>query len=185
MEDNKILQLYFERSEEAIVQTDAKYGRMCRHIAGNILRSTEDSEECVNDTWLGAWNRIPPEKPQRFSAYIGRITRNLALKRYAYLSADKRCAEAVYSLSELGDCVSGADSVEDELSCRAVERAISDFLWQQDRVMRVIFVRRYWYFDSIDDICRRTGYSQSKVTSILFRMRKNLREYLEGEGVKV
>ena len=101
------------------------------------------------------------------------------------MSADKRCTEAVYSLSELGDCVSGADSVEDELSCRAAERAISDFLWQQDRVMRVIFVRRYWYFDSIDDICRRTGYSQSKVTSILFRMRKNLREYLEGEGVKV
>ena len=89
MEDYKIVELYFVRSEEAIVQTDVKYGGLCRHIAGNILRSAQDCEECVNDTWLSAWNRIPPEKPQRLSAYVGRIARNLALKRYAYLSAEK------------------------------------------------------------------------------------------------
>lgn len=92
----------------------------------------QDCEECVNDTWLSAWNRIPPEKPQRLSAYVGRIARNLALKRYAYLSAEKRCEEAVCSLTELEDCISGRDSVEDELECRRIESAISDFLWRQE-----------------------------------------------------
>ena len=149
MEDYKIVELYFVRSEEAIVQTDVKYGGLCRHIAGNILRSAQDCEECGNDTWLSAWNRIPPEKPQRLSAYVGRIARNLALKRYAYLSAEKR------------------------------------FLWRQEESARAVFIRRYWYFDSIDDICRRTGYSGSKVTSILFRMRRKLRAYLKDEGVEL
>ena len=185
MEDYKIVELYFVRSEEAIVQTDVKYGGLCRHIAGNILRSAQDCEECVNDTWLSAWNRIPPEKPQRLSAYVGRIARNLALKRYAYLSAEKRCEEAVCSLTELEDCISGRDSVEDELECRRIESAISDFLWRQEESARAVFIRRYWYFDSIDDICRRTGYSGSKVTSILFRMRRKLRVYLKDEGVEL
>ena len=185
MEDYKIIELYFVRSEEAIVQTDVKYGRLCRHIAGNILSSAEDSEECVNDTYLGAWNKIPPEKPQRLSAYIGRITRNLALKRHSYLSAEKRCREAVNSLTELGDCISGRDSVEDELEFRRTERVISDFLWQQSEEMRGIFIRRYWYFDSIEDICQRTGHSRSKVTSILFRMRRRLREYLKAQDVEL
>ena len=182
MEDREIIRLYFSRSEEAIEQTEQKYGRLCRHIAANILASPEDREECVNDTYLGAWNAIPPQNPGRFSSFIGKIARNLALKKFEYLSAEKRNAEAVCSITELGDCVSGTDYVETQLENRHIEKAISDFLWNQGEEERIIFIRRYWYFDPIDSICRRSGYSRSKVTSILFRTRKKLREHLEREG---
>ena len=185
MEDSSIIQLYWERSEQAILETDSKYGRLCRYVAMNILQSPEDGEECVNDAYLGLWNAMPPQRPSRFSVFVSRVTRNLALKKYEYLSAAKRNPEAVCSLSELEDCVSGRDSVEDELENRRVEQAISDFLWRQEEEKRVIFLRRYWYFESIDDICRRSGYSRSKVTSMLHQTRKKLRTYLEKEGIEV
>lgn len=185
MEDSSIIQLYWERSEQAILETDSKYGRLCRYVAMNILQNQEDGEECVNDAYLGLWNAMPPQRPSRFSVFVSRVTRNLALKKYEYLSAAKRNPEAVCSLSELEDCVSGRDSVEDELENRRVEQAISDFLWRQEEEKRVIFLRRYWYFESIDDICRRSGYSRSKVTSMLHQTRKKLRTYLEKEGIEV
>lgn len=185
MEDSSIIQLYWERSEQAILETDSKYGKLCRYVAMNILRSPEDGEECVNDAYLGLWNAMPPQRPSRFSVFVSRVTRNLALKKYDYLSAAKRNPEAVCSLSELEDCVSGRDSVEDELENRRVEQAVSDFLWRQEEEKRVIFLRRYWYFESIDDICRRSGYSRSKVTSMLHQTRKKLRAYLEKEGIEV
>ena len=185
MEDSSIIQLYWERSEQAILETDSKYGRLCRYVAMNILQSPEDGEECVNDAYLGLWNTMPPQRPSRFSVFVSRVTRNLALKKYEYLSAAKRNPEAVCSLSELEDWVSGRDAVEDELENRRVEQAISDFLWRQEEEKRVIFLRRYWYFESIDDICRRSGYSRSKVTSMLHQTRKKLRTYLEKEGIEV
>lgn len=185
MEDNSIIQLYWERSEQAISETDSKYGRLCRYVAMNILKNREDGEECVNDTYLGLWNAMPPQRPSRFSVFVSRVTRNLALKKYEYLSAAKRNPEAVCSLSELEECVSGQDAVENELENRRIEQAISDFLWQQDEEKRVIFLRRYWYFESIDDICRHSGYSRSKVTSMLHQTRKRLRTYLEKEGIEV
>lgn len=123
MEDEAIIELYWRRDEDAIRQTEQKYGRLCRTIAGNILASREDCEECVNDTWLGLWGAIPPKRPYRLSAFAGRITRNLALKRYAYLSAARRNPETVCSLEELGECVSGADCVESELESRRVRQA--------------------------------------------------------------
>lgn len=185
MEDRQIIELYWDRVEDAIRETDAKYGRLCRYIVQNILASPEDSEECVNDTWLGLWNAIPPQRPSRFSAFVGRITRNLALKRFDYLTAAKRCPEAVCSLEELGDCVSGRASVEDELENRRIEEAIDAFLRSLGEEKRTVFLRRYWYFDSIERICRRTGYSQSKVKSMLYHTRQKLRDYLESEGIEV
>ena len=185
MEDRQIIELYWERAEEAIRETSIKYGRLCQYIAQNILSSPEDSEECVNDTWLGLWNAIPPQRPSRFSAFVGRITRNLALKRFDYLNAAKRSPETVRSLEELGECVSGRTSVEDELENRRVEEAIDAFLWSLEEEKRTVFIRRYWYFDSIGVICRRTGWSQSKVKSMLYHTRQKLRDHLEREDIEL
>lgn len=185
MSDSEIVELYLKRSEDAIAETDLKYGRLCRFIAMNILRSKEDGEECVSDAYFGAWNAIPPQRPEKFSAFIGRITRNLALKKYEYVSAAKRNPEAAISLEELEDCVSGGDCVETELENRRIEKAISDFLRRQSLEKRTVFIRRYWYFESVGGICKRCGLSQSKVTSMLYRTRQKLREYLESEGIAV
>jgi RNA polymerase sigma-70 factor (ECF subfamily) len=151
----------------------------------NILRSNEDSDECVNDTYFGAWNAIPPHQPTRFSAFISRITRNLALKKYEHISAAKRNPEVLVSLTELEECVSGQDYVEAELENKRIEKAISDFLWRQDIEKRTVFIRRYWYFESISSICERCGLSQSKVTSMLYHTRQKLRQYLESEGIEL
>lgn len=185
MEDRKIIDLYWARIEDAIRATGEKYGRLCHYVAGNILSSREDCEECVNDTYLGLWNAIPPERPARFSVFVSRITRNLALKKYEYLSAAKRNPETVCSLDELGDCVSGRDTVESELEDRRIEAAIDDFLWQQEEEKRHVFILRYWYFASIEDISRRTGFSQSKVKSMLYHLRKGLRAHLEKEEINL
>lgn len=183
MDDEQIIALYWGRSEDAIRETHKKYARLCFSIAGSILTSREDCEECVNDSYLGLWNAIPQARPARFPVFLGRITRNLALKKFHYLSATRRNPEAMCSLDELGDCVSGQTSPESELENRRVEQAISDFLWRQSAEKRALFIRRYWYFDSIAALCVRTGYSESKVKSILFHMRQKLREQLEKEEI--
>lgn len=183
MEDRALIELYWARDEAAIQETAAKYGRLCACVAGNVLRSAEDREECVNDTYLAVWNAIPVQRPQRFSVFISRITRNLALKKWEYLSAAKRNSSAVLSLEELGECVSGRDSVENELENRRIEEVISAFLQAQSQEKRDVFLRRYWYFDSIEEICRRTGFREGTVKSMLFAMRRRLRDYLEKEGI--
>lgn len=183
MEDEKIVGLYWERNKDAIQETSSKYGKLFFRIASNILRNQDDSEECVNDTYFGLWNAIPKERPSPFSVFASRIARNLALKKYDYLSTEKRNPEAICSFEELGDCVSGRNYVENEVEDRRIERLIDRFLWQEGEEKRNIFLRRYWYFDSIQAICDRTGYSQSKVKSMLFHTRKKLRNYLESEGV--
>lgn len=185
MDDDKIIELYWQRQEAAIKETSLKYGGLCTRIARNILSSYEDSEECVNDTYFAVWNAIPSQKPSIFSAFIGRITRNLALKKYEYISASKRHPAAITSFEELSDCVSGTDSVESEVESRQIERMIDKFLWRQGEEKRNVFIRRYWYFDSIESICHSTGFSQSKVKSMLYEMRQKLRTYLESEGIKV
>lgn len=185
MDDNRIIELYWERNEEAIKETSLKYGGLCIYIAKNILSSYEDREECVNDTYYALWNAIPSEHPNIFSAFISRITRNLALKKYEYISAAKRNPSAITSLDELGDCISGKDSVESEIESKHIVNTISKFLWRQGEEKRNIFIRRYWYFDSIETICKKTGFSQSKVKSILYEMRLKLRKYLESEGIEV
>ncbi|MCI9072712.1 MAG: sigma-70 family RNA polymerase sigma factor [Lachnospiraceae bacterium] len=185
MEDEKIIGLFWERNERAISETSSKYGRLCAYIADNILSNHEDSEECVNDSYLALWNAIPENRPNRFSVFLSRIVRNLALKKYEYISAAKRNSSAVASFEELGDCVSGRESVESEMERKHIEAAINHFLWQQGEEKRNVFIRRYWYFDSIEAICKRTSSSQSRIISMLYEMRQKLRKYLESEGIEV
>ena len=185
LDDKALIERYWARDEAAIEETSARYGRLCFHIAGNILRDPQDCEECVNDSYLAVWNAIPTQRPERFPVFLGRITRNLALKRRDYLSAAKRNPAASVSLEELGDCVSGGRSPESELENRRIEEAISAFLWAQEAEKRNVFLRRYWYFDSIETICRSTGFGESKVKSMLAAMRRKLREQLEREGIEL
>lgn len=157
MEDEKIIGLYWERNEDAITETSSKYGKLFFRIASNILLNHEDSEECVNDTYLGLWNAIPKERPSPFSVFASRITRNLALKKYEYLSAEKRKPEAICSFEELGDCVSGKEYVESEAENRRIEQLIDTFLCQIGEEKRNIFYAdtgiliRLRRFDSILD----------------------------------
>ena len=185
MEDSKIIDLFWGRDEAAIIETSSKYGRLCNYIANNILANHEDSEEVVNDTYLTLWNRIPSDRPSRFSVFIGRITRNLALKRYEYNTASKRNPEAVCSIDELGEIVSGIDFVENEFEKNRIKQAIEQFLLSQDSIKRHVFIRRYWYFDSISEISGRTGFSESKIKSMLFHLRKGLKDHLEKEGIEI
>lgn len=175
--------MFWERSESAIRETDIKYGKLCRHIAMNIVQNIEDVEECINDTYLGAWNAMPQQRPEFLSAFFCRIARNLALKKYEYNSAKKRNAELEISLSELNDCISSGSSVESEYEVMHIAKIISDLLRTLSYENRNVFLRRYWYYDSITDIAGLFGMSESKVKSCLFRTRNKLKEYFEKEGI--
>ncbi len=185
MEDNTIIELYWQRKEEAVTETAAKYGKLCFRIVGNILARHEDCEECVSDTYLKVWNSIPSARPKYFSAFIGRIARNLALDKFAFLNAAKRAQGAAVAFEELEECVSGAASVEDEAEKAHLAQALNRFLATLEKEKRVVFVCRYWRFDSVENIAHRTGYSTGKVKSMLFQLRKKLRAYLESEGIEV
>ncbi len=184
MEDEQIVALYWARDEAALTESDRKYGAYCQSIAWNVLRSREDADECVNDTWLRAWNAMPPEKPDILSAFLGRITRNLSLDRYRRLHAAKRGGGLEVIDLELDDCSAGP-GLDSHLDAIATAEAISAFLRASDQTTRVIFLRRYWYADSIQEIARRYHISESKVKSLLYRSRKRLRRYLEEEGISV
>lgn len=183
MDDEMIIDLYWERSESAIAETSNKYGRYCRAIAFNILANNADAEECENDTYMAAWNTMPSARPNKLLAFLGRVTRNIALDRYDYNKAKKRNGEFDILLSELEDFISAQNNVETEYDAGQVSKLISDFLRSTDAEKRVIFLRRYWFSDSIKDISKQFGMSESKIKSILFRMRKKLKKYLEKEGV--
>lgn len=185
MTDNEIVELYWQRSETAIKETEIKYGKLCRHIAMNILKNSEDADECVNDTYLGAWNAIPPQKPTVFSAYLCRITRNIALKKYGYSNAKKRSMQVEISLTELEDCVFGAKDIPYQFEAEHVAEVISDFLRTLSYENRNVFMRRYWFYDSISDISSRFAISESKVKSMLFRTRSKLKDYLMKEGIEL
>lgn len=182
MEDQKIIELFFARSEEAIEWTRKKYGALCAWIAGNILSNPEDADECVNDALLALWNTIPPARPQRLGAYAARIARNQAGKRLTYNAAQKRGDGMTLSLEELDACLAGSADVEQEVQSRELTRVIEGFLDTLDADSRNIFLRRYWFFDSIEQIAAGFGMTQSKVKTRLFRTRGKLREYLIKEG---
>lgn len=183
MEDNTIIDLYWDRSEEAISVTAAKYGGYCYSIAYNILYDREDSEESVNDTWLAAWNTMPPKRPQILAAFLGKITRYISLDRWRNLHATKRGGgEVPLVLDELEDCVSGGKSTEDAYIEKEAINSINIFLERLPEMERKIFMCRYWYMDPVQDIAKRFGYTESKVTSMLHRSRKKLKQYLEKEG---
>lgn len=186
MEDEQIYELYWARNEEAITRTHEKYGPWCRGIAMRILEIREEAEECVSDTYLQVWNNIPPQRPNVFRAWLGRITRNLALTRYRRSHAEKRGGgQTALALEELRECVSGRESVETAEDSREIAAAINAFLGSLPEVQRSIFLRRYWHMTSIAEIAKAYGMSESRVTSMLHRMRKKLREMLEKEGIAV
>jgi len=186
VEDGMIIDLYFNRSEKAVAETAKKYGNYCFTISNNILKNESDAEECTNETYLKAWNNIPPERPIRLSAFLGRIVRNLSLDRYKFNRREKRKgSEFELLLSELEDCVSSNLTSVDEFDSGFTVQAINDWLLAQVTENRLMFVRRYWYADSIHDLVEKFGMSESKVKSMLFRMRKNLKHHLEKEGVLI
>ena len=184
MEDQGIIDLFFERSEQAITETDKKYGGYCYAIAYNILSSREDSEESVSDTYLTAWNTIPPTKPVHFFAYLAKICRHLAFDRLDWNNAAKRKAEVVALTQEMEECIPGHWQETDVRSAE-ISRLVSSFLWKQTADNRMIFVRRYWYGDSVSEIALRYEISQSAVLMRLSRMREKLAVYLKKEGFQV
>lgn len=186
MEDAAIIELYWERSEAAIEETAEKYGNYCAKIAVNILENREDADECVNDTYMKVWNAIPPQRPAAFPAFLGRITRNLALDRFRAQNAGKRGGGGTaLLLSELEECVPDRGNVEAACEEGAIAKAIESFLGGLDPEHRILFMRRYWYADSISAIAAQFWMSESKVKSILFRTRHKLKVYLERKGITV
>lgn len=182
MEDYEIVNLYWERSENAISETKKKYGHRIVYVIGNILSLEQDVEECVNDTYFGAWNAMPDARPGYLSAFLCRIAKNLALKRYKYLVADKRNKSLETAFEEL-DGVIGTLDIEQEIIAKQVAEAVNAFLKMKKPLHRKIFVRRYYFCDSIDGIAAHLNLSKSAVKSILFRIRKELKKYLESEGL--
>ena len=184
MEDRQIVDLYWARSEKAISETSEKYGRYCYSIANSILHNHEDSEECVNDTWLRAWNAMPDERPDNLSAFLAKITRNLSLNRWERLSAQKRGAgQLPLSLEELSDCIPAADDMERIVDDITLTDILNRFLSSLTAEKRKIFMRRYWYMSSIAEIAADFSISESKVKMSLLRSRKELKQLLEKEGV--
>lgn len=184
MNDTEILALYEARSEQAIQETRTKYGTYCAAIAYRILESIEDSQECVSDTWLKAWNTIPPARPGNLQAYLGRITRNGALHRLREQRAKKRGGgSAALALSELDECVTDGETPEDALLRGQITEAVDRFLEGLSQEKRAVFLLRYWYFCSTREIARKTGMRENTVSSVLFRLRKQLKTHLEQEGI--
>lgn len=184
MTDARIIELYWERSERAIEETDRKYGPYCRSIAFNVLRSHEDAEESVNDTYLRAWNAMPPEKPNILSAFLGKICRRLSIDRWRRGRAEKRGGgEMELALEELEYCVpAGKGDPAEELELRELQRLYDRFISALPTTERRVFLCRYWYMDSVADIARRFDFSEAKVTSMLHRTREKFRAVLEKEG---
>jgi len=180
MDDNEILDLYFARSDQAIVETKTKYGRLCMSVARKILWNYQDNEECVNDTYLHAWNSIPPNRPNAFSAYLARITRNLALDRYEYNRAKKRNAEMETVFLELESCLSTDAGFEE----KELTMLMNTFLQNLNVESRIIFVLHYWYGASIDEISKKLGTGGGKIKSSLFLTRKKLKSFLAEGGIK-
>lgn len=184
MEDARIVDLYWARSETAIDETSAKYGKYCYAIAHNILANAEDADESVNDTYLAAWNSIPPQRPSVLSSFLGKITRRISIDKWRTRNAEKRGGgEIILALDELSDCVPSSRNVEQEVEAALLGKLIDNFVMSLPITERRVFICRYWYLDPIASICQQFGFSQSKVKVMLHRTRNSLRYYLEKEGV--
>lgn len=184
MDEQQIIALYWARSERAIDETARKYGSFCFSIAYNILADHSDSEECVNDTYLRTWNAIPPRRPSKLSAFLGKITRNLALKRWEANHAQKRGGgQVVLALEELGECIPDPDTVERQVDDRLLTEKLNAFLSQLSEESRKIFLRRYWQLCTVKEIAAMDGVNESKVKMSLMRTRGKLRRFLEQEGI--
>ena len=185
MTDTEIINLFFERSEQAIEELAKKHGSAVAKVARNILGNAQDTEECVNDTYLGAWNAIPPHRPDPLRTFVCKIARNLAAKKYHSNTAAIRNSQYDLALDELEEFLSGGDVVEDAYAAQELEEAINGFIAGLDYTDRFIFMRRYWYSDTVRDIAKMAHSTSNSVTVRLFRIREKLKDYLEKEGLLV
>ncbi len=185
MTDERIIELFFARSERGIEELDTKYGATCHRIAQNILGNKEDAEECVNDAYLGVWNSIPPKKPSLLSAFLFKILRNLSITRYHANTAQKRNSFYDIALDELEETISTEESIEKECSQKELTTTIEGFLDTLTRENRVIFVRRYWFSESYTEIAKRTGLTEKNISVRLTRIREKMKEYLSERGILV
>lgn len=185
MEDTAIIELYWARNQDALTQTDRKYGPMCRTLAFNILSDRQDSEECVNDTWHRAWNTMPPQRPDSLRAYLGRIVRNLSISRLRQRTAQKRGGGLNIMLSELEDCLPASGSVEDKLETKELAAAISRWLRTREPDDRVLFVRRYWYGEPCHELAREWNLLPNQMAKRMLKLRRSLKQSLEQEGFDV
>ncbi len=184
MKDADIIKLYQKRSERAITETAQKYQAYCQTIANRILNDRQDTEECLNDTWLKAWNTIPPQIPKVLSAYLGKIARNLALNMYKRKYAGKRIDDRMLvSMEELKDCIDGMETVESRVDSQEIVALLNSYLEQASELERKMFVRRYFYMDTLKEIADGYGVKESYVKTLLYRSRQKLKTYLEQEGV--
>lgn len=185
VDDSQIIDLFYARSEQAITELSVKYGAVCRKVACNILNNALDAEECVNDAYLGIWDTIPPKRPDPLLAYVCRIVRNLSIRRYHANTAQKRNSAYDIALDELESCLASGASVEEELSVKELSGLINHFLGTLDKENRILFVRRYWYSDTVADIAVRMKLSENNVSVRLLRIRGKLRKYLQKEGYEL
>lgn len=183
MEDAQIVSLYWDRDESAIRETETKYARYLTKIACNILNDVEDSRESVNDTYLAAWDSIPPHRPGILSAYLAKLTRRISIDRFRYRTRDKRMgSEYALSLEELGDCVCGGDTTQEAVNEKLLADAIGIYLRLLPENARTAFVGRYYFLDPLKEVAAYCGMSESKAKSLLYRTRVGLKEYLQKEG---
>ena len=184
MKDEEIVALYWQRNEDAIQETSQKYGAYLTKIAHNVLSNPEDSEECVNDTYLRVWEAIPPQCPEKLSTFLGKITRNLALNRYKYYLREKRGnGQTALVIDEINECIPALNSTEEAVEEQLLVELLNQFLYSLPVQKRKIFLRRYWYMSSIQEIAKDYGFSESKVKMILLRTRNKLKQVLEKEGI--
>lgn len=182
MTDEELVALFWARDEAAIAGTRARYGNLCGAIAGRMLQSAQDAEECVSDTWLAAWNAMPPARPARLGPFLGRITRNLALKRLERGGAQKRTAEFGATLDELAECLPGGESVEQAVDAKALAAAVNAYLGGLKPFARGVFLQRYWYARPVKEIAAAYGVSENKVSVTLHRTRAGLQRFLQEKG---
>ncbi len=184
MDDQNIMDLYWERNAAAIDRTAEQYGSYCTAIARNILQNEEDAEECVNDTWLGAWNSIPPKRPENLGAYLGKLTRSKAIDRWRARHREKRGGWTVtLALEEIAEVIPSNASLEGELLKQELIQTINRFLDTLPETERNVFLCRYWYFEEITDVCERFGFSRNKTNLMLHRTRNKLRKFLKQEDL--
>ena len=183
MEDKEIVDLFWLRKDQAIVETQMKYGKLCLQIAKNMIGNLQDAEEIVNETYLGVWNSIPPERPKHLKSFVCRIARNISIDRIRYYNADKRKNEGIVTLNEVEDILSGTDTPENIFDRKEIAAMISEYLRQEKEIKRNMFIKRYWYYESISEIAQEYGVSESKVKVTLHRIRQGLKKYLESKEV--
>ena len=182
MEDPKIIALFFERNETAIAETAAKYGVFCHNIALNILSIEADAEECVNDTYLQTWNSIPPQRPSKFRAWLGRVVRNIAINLWNKNHCQKRNAGIVQLMDELEDCIPSPETVERQIEEQVLTEVINTWLASLSQEDRILFVRRYWNGKAVKELAKETGTEPKKLARHMYTLRQNLKSTLEKEG---